>query len=606
MEKKRGGLMKRIISIALLALGMLFVILSSLGILSDSVRSVPLVREGGTMDSITLRFYKEQPNVPYFGMKAYSEAMGVNPLTFEVRDDGKYYFTNEKGAIAVVDPVQGTITADDWCDFFNPVLPYDGAAKALKDSDCGFIRVSDVSYKGECKQLILDLKKYGLKMYADEEDVYLSLSLLSSIMADIATWGIKWNGDKAYFTRNFFNPDIMQDYYESSSMKNMLYKGERKKDIAEESYRELCFIIDNFLGRSGSAPIDGQLFTKGLNQTLLDMGEDGKKLIDKLSSIKTRDYIMGMMELFYMYLYDGHTLPYAATLIFNRDDIPCITTEDKEEIFRLIADTLLNEPSFVVDQIRVQRKDLWGDEPYREYGNTAIIYLKDFVPDEEGWKEFYQNEGEIPKDCVGNTITGLKKASQNPKIKNILFDLTANGGGSSDALAYILSLAVGVDTLYGREQFSGRDLVVTFESDKNLDGVIDEKDKDVVYDQFNYGVLTTKGTFSAGNLFPILMQEAGAVLIGEQTGGGCCCIQMGINPDGTYYIISSKQWQLTDSDYNSVETGCDTDLFIEHEETEIEKSGFKRTEYDYSSYFDEEMLDRMMNEWFEEEVEPAA
>lgn len=598
--------MKRIVSILMLIIGMIFIIFCNIGPLSDSVRSVPLMREGGATESITLRFYKEQPNIPFFGLKAYSETVGVNPLTFEVKDDGKYYFANEKGAVAVVDPAQGTITADDWCDFFNPALPYEGGAKAFKDTSCDFIRVKDVSYKGDSKQLKLDLKKYGLKMYADEEDVYLSLSLLSSMMAGLDTWNIKWNGEKAYCTRILENEDILEDYYKSPSMKRMLHNGERKKDIAEESYKELCFIIDNFLGRSESAPLDEQLFPKGLNQTLLDMGEDGKELIDNLSSIKTRDYLMGMMELFYRYLYDGHTVPYGGAILLNTENISGITTEDMDEIVRLYIEEIPYESSMVIDQILVQRKNQWGDEPYREYGNTAIIYLKNFMPDEEGWKKFYKGEGEIPKDCVGNTITGLKKASQNPEIKNILFDLSANSGGATDALAYITSITVGVDTIHGREQFSGRELEVTFESDTNLDGVIDAKDRDFVYDQFNYGVLTSKGAFSCGNLFPIVMQEAGAVLIGEPTGGGCCCIQVGVSSDGTDYIISSKQWQLTDSDQNSVESGCNTDLFIEHEESETEVSGYKMTVYDYTSYYNEEMLDRMMNEWFEEEVVPAA
>ena len=35
-------------------------------------------------------------------------------------------------------------------------------------------------------------------------------------------------------------------------------------------------------------------------------------------------------------------------------------------------------------------------------------------------------------DAVGITWTGLKRASENPAIKYILFDLSMNGGGKTD------------------------------------------------------------------------------------------------------------------------------------------------------------------------------
>ena len=77
---------------------------------------------------------------------------------------------------------------------------------------------------------------------------------------------------------------------------------------------------------------------------------------------------------------------------------------------------------------------------------------------------------------------------------------------------------------------------------------------------FNYAVLTTRASFSYGNLLPCVMQEHGAVLIGEPTGGGSCSVQMSVLTGG-----------------------------------------------DYTPFFDEVMLDQMINEWFEAQAEaPAA
>ena len=55
--------------------------------------------------------------------------------------------------------------------------------------------------------------------------------------------------------------------------------------------------------------------------------------------------------------------------------------------------------------------------------------------------------------------------------------------------------------------------------DLNLDGVFDDRDKDVVYD-FNFAVLTTKTSFSCGNLMPVMCKDNGICVLGETSGGG--------------------------------------------------------------------------------------
>ena len=76
--------------------------------------------------------------------------------------------------------------------------------------------------------------------------------------------------------------------------------------------------------------------------------------------------------------------------------------------------------------IPLQRRSIWGDENYREYGSTAIIRLDGFMPDEDAWNRYYSGEGDFPEDCLGIVITGLRKAAENPDIENVIFDLTCN------------------------------------------------------------------------------------------------------------------------------------------------------------------------------------
>ena len=89
--------------------------------------------------------------------------------------------------------------------------------------------------------------------------------------------------------------------------------------------------------------------------------------------------------------------------------------------------------------------------------------------------------------------------------------------------------------------------------------MFDEKDEEVRYD-FNYAVLTSRASFSCGNLLPFVMQEHGAVLLGEPTGGGSCCVQMVTLTSGGEGMMSSWLWALRDENDRPMEGGCDTDL----------------------------------------------
>ena len=161
----------------------------------------------------------------------------------------------------------------------------------------------------------------------------------------------------------------------------------------------------------------------------------------------------------------------------------------------------------------------------------------------EGW-----NRGDA-HGRAGITWTGLQKAVANPDIRNIIFDLTANAGGSQDLMSSIIGLFTGDVAIHGYNHLTKQHMQAVFTTDRNMDGVIDEKDKDVVYD-YHLGVLTSRLAFSCGNLFPVIMQEKGAAVIGENTGGGSCVVQMVSLSDGQVFMMSicgtprARKWRM--------------------------------------------------------------
>ena len=579
-------------------------------------KSVTVITDGEDAGELALRFYDVTPNVPYIGMNEYSMYMNQMPLSIRMNEDGTYTLANGIGEELLCDPDAGTITVTDWNGFFDLPLPLENEAKGWKDTGTRFIRIADVEFEKEAVPVTLDFSKYGIRIYADENDIYLPVSTLSNIMTDIATNHMAYNGENLYVQRMSLDGSAPEGLYQSDILKAELEGQERPEDIVAQSYADLCFNIDYFFGHPGKAPLDEAVAELGLDAALDSLGKKGEILKAKLQSADLSEYLSALYEVLMTELGDGHTLFSSGGAILQEN------VESLDKVFGMpllsldfMAD-LLESPVYMKqtlhELITIQRQKIWGDDTYRESGNTAILRLDSFMPDEEAWDLYYKGEGEFPQDSLGIVLSGLKKASENPEIENVIIDLSCNGGGSPDVMMAILEVATGQTQLYGIHKLTDRKMTFTFEADTNFDGIYDEKDKELQYD-FNYGVLVTRQAFSCGNLFPVIAQEAGMVLIGEPSSGGSCCVQVGTDAEGFTYMMSSAQWQLTDSKGVDVEGGCSIDIPIETTSDEQVDSilgafGVDEGLPNFEKYFDDAYLAQLMNDYFqdEQEVLPAA
>ena len=579
-----------------------------------------VIKDGKEDGQLALRFYEETPDIPYIGMNEYSTYVMHRAVTLKENEDGTCYLETGDGGQILYDASKGLITVPDWTGFFNLPLPLEDEALGLKDSTCGYIRITGVDYEGEPQPVELNFSDYGIKSYYDAEDVYLPVSTMSNIMTDIATNHMLYNGEKLYLKRIDLESKAVDDFFNSEMFRAELSGEGRPEDIIKQSYADLCFNFDHFFGHPGVAKLDTAIEEKGLDQALTDLGEEGENIRNGLLSANLGEYLQSMNRLFMVYFGDGHTM-FTSGVQLMQEGLSSSENglsgtlgglEGAGGLFEDLMDSPVLLRQTLNALIPMQRSASWGMDTYREYGNTAIIRLDTFMPDEALWEAYYKGGGDIPEDCLGTVISGLRKASENPDIHNILFDLSCNGGGSPDVMMAILAVTTGQDQLYGINKYTGQKMTITFETDADFNGVFDEKDKDVHYD-FNYGVLNTRHGFSCGNLFPIIAQEGGAVLIGEPTSGGSCCIQMGSDAEGLSYTMSSGQWQLTDQEGVSVESGCSIDLPIEASGNKLldimtSAIGLDGGLPQYTDYFNDELLDSMMNDYFEgrAELEDAA
>ncbi len=576
-----------------------------------SEKTVKVLTDGKEAGELVLRFYDVTPNVPYLGMNEYSTYLKKMPLSMQEKEDGTFVLENGIRAELIFDPDAVTITVPDWNAFFDMPLPLENQAIGWKDTATRFIRITDVEFDKEAAPVTLDFDEYGIQVYADESDIYLPVSTLSNIMTDIATNHVLYNGENLYVQRMSLDGSSPEGLYETEALKAQLQGEKRPEDVVKQCYADLCFNIDNFFGHPGKAPLDETVAEMGLDQALDSLGNKGKKLKAKLQSEDLSEYLSALYEVLMVYLGDGHTLFSGASAVITEN------AESVDTVFGLpligldFTADLISSPIYMKQAlheiITLQRNEAWGNDTYRESGNTAIIRLDSFMPDEAAWELYYEGEGDFPQDSLGIVLSGLKRASENPDIENVILDLSCNSGGSPDVMMAILAVATGQTQLYGIHKLTGRNMTFTFEADTNFDGIYDEKDKEVKYD-FNYGVLVTRHAFSCGNLFPIIAQEAGAVLIGEPSSGGSCSVQVGTDAEGFTYMMSSAQWQLTDSEGNAVEGGCTIDMPIETKNYKTIDSILSAFGVDeglprYDNYFDDAYLEQLMNEWFQVEAQ---
>ena len=601
--------MKKILSV-LLALVMAFSMISFSAAESAeyTVQSTPVWRNNEQIGAMDLRFYPDMPHVPFLGMKTYVAFMLHVDLAVAPQEGGVWQVTHPNGTSILVNPAAGTITADDWALFQNPPVPYEGRAVGIKDSPCAWSRYTELVFDDPPKAVVFDFARYGIPLRADTDDVYLPLALLSTMFSDVAINYVIYNGEKIIVPVLDLNAltGLPAGYYESEQMRALLTgEAQREEDVIREGYAELCFVMDYFFGHPGVAALDQGIAEKGFDAALLDLPDGkGESIRAALHSPDMAEYLVGVNDLFNYGLDDGHTVFTGVTDLVS-ETTPYQGVRDKlmASILPIAAQLSSTRRYMLMSTIKQQRTAAWGDELYREYGSTAILRIDAFNYDTAGWEAYYAGKGEVPMDALGITWTGLNKASENPAIKNILFDFTANSGGSGDLLLAVISLLFGDNVFRGYNVLTGQHEHATAQVDRNLDGVLDEKDNEVSFD-FNYGVLTTRVSFSCGNLFPFLMQEHGAVLLGEPTGGGSCSVQTATLTGGVVFMMSSYLWALRTREDVSVESGCRTDVPIPR--VDIGDPDDRISLGDYSGYFSDEALDRMMNEWFAEELAPAA
>jgi hypothetical protein len=129
----------------------------------------------------------------------------------------------------------------------------------------------------------------------------------------------------------------------------------------------------------------------------------------------------------------------------------------------------------------------------------------------------------------------LNKSSK--VVKNIVVDLTCNGGGAIMTLPYLAAFFTD-DPVYTLQETNTKAISeYHYKVDLNGDGVFGGEG-DPFKNDFNWYVMTSGFSFSCGNCLPGMAKDAGVKIIGEQSGGG-------VSPVGVYFDALGSTFNIS-------------------------------------------------------------
>ena len=448
-----------------------------------------------------------------------------------------------------VDDEKNIITASSTT-FFNLVYSTSGTnySFAMKTADVKTTQDSPKTF---------DLGAYGIEIYRKKDLVLIPFCVANTIFCSNNYYNFYFNGNAYYGT--YFGFAMDDGTAIKAAFTNRGWNGGTiPSDIASMNAKQFLFIMDNYYGLKDYYGISS--FSSYL----------GDEVVSALSSTSEEKARSGFYASLFQKLDEMHTS-------FDYYSFFCNSTSLKPTYGS--NRTSYNEES---KKLNAAYKSAYpDDEPVRYYGDTAIIVSQN--PIQTGASsELHDSSGNLKddaytKDSFYYMKEMLSRIEKHGGIKNVLLDLSRNGGGNMGATFRILGLMSDDDIVYGSSNVlsnSGYAIKVRIDADED-----DSYDDEDAYTSYNWGILTSALTFSAANYLACNASYSGAAKIyGERSGGGACPIVGFVNADGSSFhmsgpsILQNAKIEGSSIVFSEVQSGAkldkelSTDYFYGHDD----------------------------------------
>ena len=497
-------------------------------------------------------FFNIAPDVPYFELDQFTTFFSIASGTRCLEAEGNTIHNTASNVDIVFDVEKNTISTTDLdqaINFSGTSIP--GDPLTAKNDVIATIDESKSSYtKG--KEITIKLSDYKAKLVEYNNMTFVPFSFLNAIFCQNAGAPIAFNGDDYYLMDEQAMVEKEDGEFVLTSYGESFYEGslsevtERSESYASYFYYSFLFQMQYF---NGKAPVnlDAKLDELGLKE----------KMLSKDSKVADEALATAVAEIFHD---GGHT-----AFIMRGMSCPFDVSENKRLVSLLDGYdsryTSANEEYEKMKTLRGEKK------AYEKEGSTAVIRFDSFdatssfiergqtsYPSIDTLRSDYESDNPSTFALLYFTFKDIEEDSS---IKNVVFDVTMNGGGDTNALGYALSfMSDDPIKINFKNTFTGALYSEAVSYDNDLDK---ETDKDSYQGKYNFYILTSSFSFSCANAFPCIAKDnALAQIIGERSGGGDCAAKLMTSIEGSSYQTSGTA-SIRREDGTSVDNGQEVD-----------------------------------------------
>ena len=450
------------------------------------------------------------------------------------------------------------------------------AAKAQQPAPESLFTALGASINRVGEHVALNLSDYMIDIVEHDGECYVPLQTLNDLFMGPLYMRYVFNGVGLY-ALPYGSDGLLEEVYQAKPQ-------EMSEAFAQFNYYELLLMLDNFYGLKPEHDIKD--FSTLLANT---------ELAWKLSSTKPEDVDEAITRLCSTYLDDMHSG-------FNsrswRSDPEA--SDGLMNVFAKVGYTNANSGKITELFSNARRAAFPDGMPmYQELGDTAFITFDEFVGRESSYyyhmdepqaDEFMMKfidmealqaqmadaikEGKDPSgldlgqkepvDTIRLFYYAYKQITrENSPIKNVVIDLSNNGGGATNAAAYVIAMVLGQANIALKDTFTGAETIMKIGADLELNEDYNSNKKALVPLGYKVWCLTCSNSFSCGNMVPAALKMSERVpIVGQTSGGGSCSVLPCTSASGTLFQISSNQQLSTvrNGSFYNIDQGVEPDV----------------------------------------------
>ena len=466
-------------------------------------------------------YYEDNPCFIYMAMDtalsfffpdAFTEETSIHYYTYKTTDGLEIYIDANKETISIVNFDEVNLFSKE----------YDVKLGLIDEGHTNqYVRNNGTTFAGG-EQVDFDLNKYGLDIIEKDSRPFIPFSVINNLFFINKYYSAVGFNGTAFYLLDLLNGaaslsgtsnTYMSDYYKGA------FRGaKRSKEFIELNYGAFMLQLDTIYG----------FLDERMTPFYVYLEEHYPEIVEDLHSSSHITYTAAVNRIMEEVIGDGHTNAGNASTVFGTGTVntPSYTSERNREL-----------ENYAYECYYARYNAFGYNVPYIRYkNNTAIVTFNGFYHEPVTFTKSNINQY-IDNDGFALFYYVFNQLSRKSNIDNVIFDITINGGGDTNALIPMLGFLTRKVETTSYNPLSKLSANLCYEVDTNLDGVYDENDS--YAGKYKYFVLSSGYSFSCANLFAGICKDSGlAKIIGHQSGGGACVVTYTATPDGKPFRIS--------------------------------------------------------------------